>query len=512
MEGDLFWDGDPVALIRACCADFKPLEFSGDGILQADDQVIALGYYTGQDSPVSYMDASVTAVPIYDGHTLATLDIPLSHIESPSSGQPLFDEEGTVAGILTSTGPSEEEQVLSADLMREVLSRLELTAQDWSPDTTASPGLTQVWDPAETLQWSASQVRPGIVHIGESLYKTGTGFVYRTEGETAYIVTYSELVAYRDKVPVITYHGHRMEADILSEPDATLAVLRVCCGDFEPLEFADDGPLDVGDRITSLGYPLGPENPASYIRANIRETVANYYGHHIADTDRPLRQPSAYWGGNWMGSPAFNDHGHVVGIVIGHRDDYDAVMSSDSVREILSHLETLQPNWQPSRITGSNPIEHGYWRTWSELQAEDGNKRDPYVQVEGTGPGHDKLNYWFQARCDVPAKRILMALIVLPLQDDDFIPSERQTWTPVKLVIDEKDLGTDRWLKWGPEAYQSTFYYVPDETTGPLMDAFSQGAHLLEITKNPGTRTPEYHRFVVVESQSVIGPVVEACR
>ena len=512
MEGDLFWDGEAVALIRACCADFQPLKFSDDGILEVDDQVIALGVATGKDSPVSYVEAAVTTVSIDDGHSLATLDILLSHIEYPSFGQPLFNEEGAVAGILTSDGPSEEERVLSADSMREILSRLELAAQDWRPDNTASPAFTQGWDPEETLRWLAGQVRPGTVHVGESLHKTGTGFVYRTEGETAYIVTHSELVGYRDKVPVITYHGHRMEADILWEPDATLAVLRVCCGDFQPLRFSEDGALKVGDQVTVLGYPMGPKNPASYTRASIKETAVNYDGHQIADADRPLSPPSAYWRGTWMGAPAFNDQGHVVGVVIGHRDDQDTLMSADSVREILSHLETLQPNWQPSRITDSNPLEHGYWRTWPELQAEDGNKRDPYVQVKGTGPGQDKLDYWFQARCDVPAKRILMALIELPLQDDDFIPSERQTWTPVKLVIDGKDLGTGRWLKWGPEAYRSTVYYVPDETTWPLMDVFSQGAHLLEIIKNPDTRTPEYHRFVVVESESVIGPVVEACR
>ena len=67
-------------------------------------------------------------------------------------------------------------------------------------------------------------------------------------------------------------------------------------------------------------------------------------------------------------------------------------------------------------------------------------------------------------------------------------------------------------MKWGPEAYRTTFYYVPDETTGPLVDALSQGALLLEIIKNPDTWTPEYHWFVVVESENVITPVLEACR
>ena len=67
-------------------------------------------------------------------------------------------------------------------------------------------------------------------------------------------------------------------------------------------------------------------------------------------------------------------------------------------------------------------------------------------------------------------------------------------------------------MKWGPESYQGTMHYVPDETTGPLMDALSRGAHLLEIIKNPDTGTPEYHWFVVVGSENVIGPVVDACR
>lgn len=107
--------------------------------------------------------------------------------------------------------------------------------------------------------------------------------------------------------------------------------------------------------------------------------------------------------------------------------------------------------------------------------------------------------------------KIVAALIEVPLLDEDFIPSERPTWTPVKLVIDGKDLGTGRWMKWGPEAYQSIYHYMPDETAEGLMDSLSQGARLLEIIKNADSRTPEYPRFVV-ESKSVIAPVVEAYR
>ena len=512
MEGSLFWNREPVVLIRACCADFEPLQFSEGGALEAGDQVTALGYATGSDTPASYMEATVTAVSTEDGHSLATLDIPLSHFDYPSFGRPLFDEEGKVAGILTASGPSEEDRVLSAGSMREILSRLELTAQDWTPNSAAVPTPTQDWDPGETLRWSADQVRPGIVHVGEALYRIGTGFVYRTEGDTAYIVTYFDQVGYRDKVPVITYEGRQMEADILWEPDALVAVLRVCCGDFEPLEFSDDGTLDVGDQVTALGYPLGPENPASYTRAYIRETAINYDGHQIADTDRPLRAPIVYWGLSWTGTPAFNNQGLVVGIIIGHGDDHDAVMSADSVREVVSRLETLEPNWQQSGLSVTNPYENGYWLTWPELQAEHDDGKGPFVQVKGAGPRQDKLDYWFQARCDVSDKRIVAALMEVPLRDEDFIPSERQTWTPVKLVIDGKGLGTGRWMKWGPEAYKNTYYYVPDETTWALMEALSQGARLLEIIKNPDTGTPEYHRFVVVESEGVTAPVVEVCR
>ncbi len=355
MEGDLFWDEEPVALIRACCADFKPLEFSEDRVLEVDDHLIALGHATGQDSPVSYVESNVTTVSVKDGHSLATLDILLSRIEYPSFGQPLFDEEGKVSGILTSNGLPEYERVLSVDSTAEILSRLELSAQNWRPENTASPAMQEAGTRLRHYGWSAAQARPGIVHVGESLNKIGAGFIYRTEGETAYIVTHSERVGYRDKVPVITYHGRRIEADILWQPDTTLVVLRACCGDFQSLQFSEDGTLEVGDQVTALGHPLGPENPASYVRANIKETDVNYDGHQIADTDRALRAPSAYWGGSWLGTPAFNDHGHVVGIVIGHRDGQDTVMSAGSVREILPHLEAMQPNWQPNRITVANP-------------------------------------------------------------------------------------------------------------------------------------------------------------
>ena len=145
-----------------------------------------------------------------------------------------------------------------------------------------------------------------------------------------------------------------------------------------------------------------------------------------------------------MGTAAFNGQGHGVGIVTGHRDDHDAVISADSVREILSRLETLGPSWQPGGITVTNLYEHGYWRTWPEFQAEHDEGEGPFLQVAGAGSGQDKLDQWFQASCDISDKRSVTALTELPLLDEDFIPSEGQTWTPVKLVIDGKDLGTDR--------------------------------------------------------------------
>ena len=516
MEGDLFWDGDPMALIRACCADFDPLEFLENGVLEPGDRIIGLGYATGQDNPGSYVEADVTTVSTENGYSLATLNFPLSHLEFPSSGQPVFDEDGIVAGILTSADWLGEELALPAGPMREILSRLELMAKDWTRDTTASTAPAQDWDPAETLQWSADQVRPGIVHVGDSLHRIGVGFVYRTEGDTAYIVTHSEEVVDRYRVPVITYQGHRMEADIFWEPFLPVAILRVCCGDFEPLEFSDDGTLEAGDQFTTLGYSMGPGNPASYTRANITETAVTYDGHHIANTDLAhIFYGDIPWIVTPMGAPAFNDQGRVVGMVIAHPEipvHPDTIVPADFLQGIITHLETLQPNWDPRGITVTNFYEHGYWRTWPELQAKDDNKRDPFVQIKGNGPKWDEFGYWFQAKCDVTAKTIVAALIERPHRDEEFISTEQGTWTLVKLVIDGKDVGTARWMKWGPESYSGTIHYVPEETIGSLMDTLSLGAHLLEIIKNPDTRTPEYHRFVVTGSENVVGPVAEACR
>ena len=147
-------------------------------------------------------------------------------------------------------------------------------------------------------------LRRGVLLLGDGDY-WATGFVYRTEGETAYIVTDTHrfLALGTDKIPVITQEGERILGDIFWHWNTPVAVVRVCCGEFHPLKFSDDPPLKSGDEVSGIGFvnPYWPPGEFS-------TTVTRVFESGSAETDRFFHQ--------WeMGSPLFDQNGGVVGIV-----------------------------------------------------------------------------------------------------------------------------------------------------------------------------------------------------
>ena len=268
--GDIFsqWNS-PVAVVKVCCGEFDSVEFSPDGILKVGDEVATVGYTRGRDALKSEFSGPVESSTVTDVHVgdlghynhdyqIVDIDRVFNHVES---GLPLFDSEGLVVGIVTEYGGPGS--AISADSIRDTLHLLE--------------GLEPKWKPIPTVQWSADDVRRKLMHLGESDYKVGVGLVYKTEGETAYIAASIHSIRLwskeywnggKLKMPVISYNGDRMEGDVFWE-GGPVALIRVCCGDFDSLEFSDKEMLEPGEELAGLGYAGGPDNPASYIEATV---------------------------------------------------------------------------------------------------------------------------------------------------------------------------------------------------------------------------------------------------
>lgn len=149
---------------------------------------------------------------------------------------------------------------------------------------------------------------------------TGSGAVYKVDGDTAYIFTNNHVVDGSDAVEVMFKDGSRVEATIIGADVWTdLAVLAI---DSEVVskvaEFGDSENLTVGEPAIAIGSPLGTDF-ASSVTAGIISGLGRTVG---VDTDSDgeedwemtaIQTDAAINPGN-SGGPLVNVAGQVVGI------------------------------------------------------------------------------------------------------------------------------------------------------------------------------------------------------
>ena len=149
---------------------------------------------------------------------------------------------------------------------------------------------------------------------------TGSGAVYKVDGETAYIFTNNHVVDGSDAVEVLFKDGSRVEAEIVGADIWTdLAVLAI---DSEVVttvaEFGDSENLTVGEPAIAIGSPLGT-NFASSVTSGIISAVertvpvdTNMDGEN--DWEMTAIQTDAAINPGNSGGPLVNIAGQVVGI------------------------------------------------------------------------------------------------------------------------------------------------------------------------------------------------------
>ena len=180
------------------------------------------------------------------------------------------------------------------------------------------------------------QVRPAVVRITVGR-GDGTGFIFRVDGETAYVMTNHHVIAGYSTVTVrvrdeTDYNGAVIDADSIRD----LAVIRICCGNFRALPFADESEVVVGAGIVNIGYALGLSGQATVSTGII--SAVRYDSHRAIDviqTDAPINPGNS-------GGPMLTTDGKVLGI-----NTYKYVSASiEGVGFALSgpHVKSLIPN------------------------------------------------------------------------------------------------------------------------------------------------------------------------
>lgn len=83
---------------------------------------------------------------------------------------------------------------------------------------------------------------------------SGSGFIFRSDG---YILTNNHVVDQADRVRVILQDRREFDARIIGrDPNTDIAVLKIDATDLPIVALGDSDPVEVGDWVIALGYPL----------------------------------------------------------------------------------------------------------------------------------------------------------------------------------------------------------------------------------------------------------------
>ena len=200
--------------------------------------------------------------------------------------------------------------------------------------------------PPPTLKSIVDQVRPAIVRIETGL-STGSGFIFQVgwptpqHSTTALVLTNNHVIEGASWVQVVVNDLYRFDAEVWgADPGNDIALLKICCGTFEALEWADQSEISEGDQAIAMGYPLGIPGKAS-VTVGIISAERYEYGQWVIQTDAAINPGNS-------GGPLISSSGKVLGI--NTRKEFyssdgrpvDGLGFAVSLKTIQSILESLK--------------------------------------------------------------------------------------------------------------------------------------------------------------------------
>lgn len=153
---------------------------------------------------------------------------------------------------------------------------------------------------------------------GNSLYSTGTGFVYKTDDNYGYIITNCHVVDGGSSVKVLDNNGNEIEATVLgSDEYVDIAVLRIDKKYvLQVAEIGSSSEAKLGDTVFTVGTPLGTEYQGTVTKGILSgknrsvEVELNSGGTYVMEV---LQTDAAINPGN-SGGPLVNINGEVIGV------------------------------------------------------------------------------------------------------------------------------------------------------------------------------------------------------
>ena len=220
-------------------------------------------------------------------------------------------------------------------------------------NTVVTRNDTQVYE-KNSLAAAVDKIYDAVVMVSsyenDTLVSTGSGFVYKTEGNYAYILTNQHVVGDANKVIVTMSNDKEAEAQVMGGDEyLDLAVLRVAKENVTLVaNIGSSEDMKLGDTIFTVGTPMGEEYQGTVTSGILsgKDRMVSVSVSNSSSSDwvmRVLQFDASINPGN-SGGPLLNANGEVIGICSLKLvdDEIEGMGFAIPIEYAMNHIESLE--------------------------------------------------------------------------------------------------------------------------------------------------------------------------
>lgn len=220
--------------------------------------------------------------------------------------------------------------------------------------TCSSADCTKVVVDESGISEAVEKVYDGVLMVRnyqkDEVASTGTGFVYKIEGDYAYVMTNQHVVDGAERVTLITSKDEEIEGEVLGgDSYVDIAVIKIKKTDgLVALQLGNNENASLGDLVFTVGSPLGYEYRGSVSTGHLagKDRLVSVSTDNSTSSDwvmKVLQTDAAINPGN-SGGPLMNTNGEVIGVISMKlvQTEVEGMGFAIPIEYINSKIETLE--------------------------------------------------------------------------------------------------------------------------------------------------------------------------
>lgn len=210
-----------------------------------------------------------------------------------------------------------------------------------------------------TIKTAINEIYDAVVVVetykNNTLYSTGTGFIYKEDNENGYLITNHHVIEGGNKFIITLSEGEETEATLLgSDEYSDIAVLKIPKESVKQVaKLGESANMEIGDTVFTVGSPMGKEYMGTVTKGILsgkNRTVKVSSGNNSLMLE-VLQTDAAINPGN-SGGPLVNINGEVIGVnsmklVEDRIEGMGFAIPMEIVTTLIDKLETGQKIERP---------------------------------------------------------------------------------------------------------------------------------------------------------------------